>query len=162
MKSYWCNDRAFQIVIFKASLAFSLGHSFYFLGSFYQDLVLRFDILRKLDVHRGCVNTVSFNASGDILVSGSDDKRIVLWDWETGQVKLSFHSDHSNNVFQAKFMPYTEDKRIVTCAADGQVISLSLLIIDYLFPWECLTLFSQARCGVIGTNDVGIYLKVWF
>ncbi|KAL8543395.1 hypothetical protein ACS0TY_004071 [Phlomoides rotata] len=86
-----------------------------------EDLVLRFDILRKLDVHRGCVNTVSFNASGDILVSGSDDKRIVLWDWETGQVKLSFHSDHSNNVFQAKFMPYTEDKKIVTCAADGQV-----------------------------------------
>lgn len=112
---------------------------FIFLVLFYQDLVLRLDILRKLDVHRGCVNTVSFNASGDILVSGSDDKRIVLWDWETGQVKLSFHSDHSNNVFQAKFMPYTEDRRIVTCAADGQVIfSLCVCVesINVLFPRE--------------------------
>ncbi|KAL9250731.1 DDB1- and CUL4-associated factor 8-like protein [Drosera capensis] len=38
-----------------------------------------------------------------------------------GRVKLSFHSGHSNNVFQAKFMPHTDDRSIVTCAADGQV-----------------------------------------
>ncbi|KAL0422944.1 UNVERIFIED_CONTAM: Serine/threonine-protein kinase ATR [Sesamum latifolium] len=86
-----------------------------------QDLVLRLDILQKLDLHRGCVNTISFNAAGDILVSGSDDRRIILWDWETGQPRLSFHSGHQNNVFQAKIMPYTDDQSIVTCAADGQV-----------------------------------------
>ncbi|XP_051147180.1 uncharacterized protein LOC127262510 isoform X2 [Andrographis paniculata] len=86
-----------------------------------EDLVLRFDILRKLDKHQGCVNTVSFNATGDILVSGSDDTRIILWDWETGQVKLHFHSGHENNVFQAKIIPYTEGRSIVTCAADGKV-----------------------------------------
>ncbi|GAB2219505.1 hypothetical protein Droror1_Dr00007141 [Drosera rotundifolia] len=86
-----------------------------------EDLVLRLEILRKLEKHRGCVNTVSFNASGDILVTGSDDRKILLWDWEMGRVKLSFDSGHSNNVFQAKFMPYTDDRTIVTCAADGQV-----------------------------------------
>lgn len=96
-----------------------LGCSFLF-----QDLVLQFDIHRKLEKHRGCVNTLSFNADGDILVSGSDDRRIILWDWEFGNVKLSFDSGHINNVFQAKFMPYTDDRCIVTCAADGQVISL--------------------------------------
>ncbi|KAI3446298.1 hypothetical protein Pfo_002963 [Paulownia fortunei] len=92
-----------------------------------EDLVLRLDILRKLDKHRGCVNTVSFNAAGDILVSGSDDRRIILWNWETGQIKLSFHSGHHNNVFQAKIMPYTEDRSIVTCAADGQVRHAQIL-----------------------------------
>lgn len=86
-----------------------------------QGLVLRLEILRKLEKHRGCVNTVSFNGSGDILVSGSDDRRVILWDWEFGRAKLSFHSGHSNNVFQAKFMPYSDDRSIVTCAADGQV-----------------------------------------
>ncbi|KAF5449031.1 hypothetical protein F2P56_029521 [Juglans regia] len=86
-----------------------------------EDLVWRFDIYRKLEKHRGCVNTVSFNADGDVLVSGSDDRRVILWDWETGRVKLSFHSGHNNNVFQAKIMPYTDDRSIVTCAADGQV-----------------------------------------
>lgn len=86
-----------------------------------QDLVLRLDVLRKLEKHRGCVNTVSFNGSGDILVSGSDDRRVILWNWEIGSVKLSFHSGHGNNVFQAKFMPYSDDLSLVTCAADGQV-----------------------------------------
>ncbi|CAL5341338.1 unnamed protein product [Camellia sinensis] len=92
-----------------------------------QDLVLRLDIFRKLEKHRGCVNTVSFNADGDIVVSGSDDRRVILWDWETGYVKVSFHSGHNNNVFQAKIMPYTEDRSIVTCAADGQVRHAQIL-----------------------------------
>ncbi|GMH02936.1 hypothetical protein Nepgr_004775 [Nepenthes gracilis] len=92
-----------------------------------EDLVLRLDIVRKLEKHRGCVNTVSFNTSGDILVSGSDDRKVVLWDWEFGRVKLSFHSGHSNNVFQAKIMPYSDDRSIVTCAADGQVRHAQIL-----------------------------------
>ncbi|KAL8142533.1 hypothetical protein V2J09_015565 [Rumex salicifolius] len=86
-----------------------------------QDLVLKLDVLRKLEKHRGCVNTVSFNAAGDILVSGSDDRKVILWDWETGRIKLSFHSRHCGNVFQAKFMPYSDDRSIVTCGADGLV-----------------------------------------
>lgn len=90
----------------------------------FQDLVLRLEIYRKLEKHKGCVNTVSFNADGDILVSGSDDRRVILWNWETGKAQLSFHSGHNNNIFQAKIMPYTDDRTIVTCAADGQVLCL--------------------------------------
>ncbi|KAA8546137.1 hypothetical protein F0562_020969 [Nyssa sinensis] len=86
-----------------------------------EDLVLRLGISRKLEKHAGCVNTVSFNADGNILVSGSDDRRVILWDWEIGHVKLSFYSGHNNNIFHAKIMPYTEDRSVVTCAADGQV-----------------------------------------
>ncbi|CAN1771065.1 DDB1- and CUL4-associated factor 8 [Linum perenne] len=86
-----------------------------------KDLVLRLELCRKLEKHLGCVNTVSFNACGDILVSGSDDRQVVLWDWENGSVKLAFHSGHQGNVFQAKIMPFSGDHSIVTCAADGQV-----------------------------------------
>ncbi|KAJ0252166.1 Uncharacterized protein HA466_0130010 [Hirschfeldia incana] len=92
-----------------------------------ENMVLRLEIYRKLAKHKGCVNTVSFNAQGDILVSGSDDRRVFLWDWELGNVKLSFHSGHSNNVFQAKFMPFSDDRTIVTCAADGMVRRASVL-----------------------------------
>ncbi|CAM8990931.1 unnamed protein product [Rhodiola kirilowii] len=92
-----------------------------------QDLVLRLSLFRKLEKHRGCVNTVSFNADGDVIISGSDDQRIILWNWETGNAKLTFESGHLDNVFQAKFMPYTEDRTIVTCAADGQVRHVELL-----------------------------------
>ncbi|PKA60121.1 Dynein assembly factor with WDR repeat domains 1 [Apostasia shenzhenica] len=86
-----------------------------------EGLVRRLAICKKLDKHRGCVNTVSFNAAGNILVSGSDDRLVLLWDWDAGTVKFPFHSGHSNNVFQAKFMPYTNDRILVTCAADGEV-----------------------------------------
>lgn len=92
-----------------------------------ENMVLRLEIYRKLAKHKGCVNTVSFNAVGDILVSGSDDRRVILWDWELGNPKLSFHSGHSNNVFQAKFMPFSDDRTIVTCAADGMVRRASVL-----------------------------------
>ncbi|KAK6916767.1 WD40 repeat [Dillenia turbinata] len=92
-----------------------------------EDLVLRLCLHRKLERHKGCVNTVSFSADGETLVTGSDDRRVILWDWETGNVKLSFHSGHNNNVFQAKIMPYTDDRTIVTCAADGQVRHAQIL-----------------------------------
>ncbi|KAJ8635405.1 hypothetical protein MRB53_009672 [Persea americana] len=85
-----------------------------------KDLVLRFDIHKKLDKHRGCVNTVWFKEGGDILISGSDDRMVMLWNWNAGRVKLSFHSEHTNNVFQAKMISYSDDLSIVTCVADGQ------------------------------------------
>ncbi|KAM0837623.1 hypothetical protein ACQ4PT_061518 [Festuca glaucescens] len=39
---------------------------------------MRLQIHRKLDRHTGCVNTVGFNADGDILISGSDDQKFDL------------------------------------------------------------------------------------
>ncbi|KAE8712075.1 Transducin/WD40 repeat-like superfamily protein isoform 2 [Hibiscus syriacus] len=90
-----------------------------------EDLVLRLDIFEKLEKHRGCVYTASFNGDGNILASGADDKHIILWDWETGLPKLAFESGHARakvyKVFRAKFMPYTGDCSLITCASDGQV-----------------------------------------
>nr|GEW48231.1 hypothetical protein [Tanacetum cinerariifolium] len=88
---------------------------------------MRLNLTRKLEKHRGYVNTLSFSADGDILVSGSDDRQVILWDWETGSVKLAFDSGHSHNVYQAKIMPETDERRIITCAADGQVRHATIL-----------------------------------
>ncbi|KAJ6403019.1 hypothetical protein OIU84_015016 [Salix udensis] len=92
-----------------------------------EDLVWRLETHKKLEKHDGCVNTLSFNAGGDILVSGSDDLRVILWDWETGRDKLSFRSGHDNNVFQANFMPFSDDRTIITCAADGEIRQAQIL-----------------------------------
>ncbi|EFJ34971.1 hypothetical protein SELMODRAFT_81531 [Selaginella moellendorffii] len=86
-----------------------------------KDLIQRLERYAELSGHDGCVNTVHFNPSGDILVSGSDDKEIVFWDWAARSKKLSFNSGHDNNVFQARIMPFSNDRSVVTCAADGQV-----------------------------------------
>jgi DDB1- and CUL4-associated factor 8 len=75
----------------------------------------------KLQGHDGCVNTVSFNPSGDLLVSGSDDTSIVLWDWLAKTKRHVYPSDHQENVFHARVMPFTDDSTITTVAADGQV-----------------------------------------
>lgn len=38
--------------------------------------------------HNGCVNTVSFTPSGETLISGSDDLRLIMWDWQRGEYPL--------------------------------------------------------------------------
>lgn len=86
-----------------------------------QDLIHRLTLFATLDGHDGCVNTVSFNPTGELLVSGSDDREIVIWNWAAKEQILSYHSGHEGNVFQARVMPFSDDRTIVSCAADGQV-----------------------------------------
>lgn len=86
-----------------------------------QELIERLQLYGKLDGHADCVNTVHFNPSGEILVSGSDDRRIVFWDWAVKTSTLSYCSGHDSNVFQAKVMPFSDNQTVVSCAADGQV-----------------------------------------
>ena len=65
-------------------------------------LVKRLTLHDKLVHHDGCVNTLHFNMSGDLLASGSDDLEIVIWDWAKGKKKIAYQSGHSSNVFQVK------------------------------------------------------------
>lgn len=55
-----------------------------------------------------------------MLISGSDDKKIKLWDWQLGKQVLAFHSGHIDNVFQARFLP-ASTFTIASSAADGQI-----------------------------------------
>lgn len=64
------------------------------------NMVQKFQLERKLEYHGGCVNTLNFNASGDLLASGSDDLNVVLWDWATGKKRCHYDSGHTGNVFQ--------------------------------------------------------------
>ncbi|XP_019199214.1 PREDICTED: DDB1- and CUL4-associated factor 8-like [Ipomoea nil] len=105
----------------KRESGFSAPRNFSRRVSASEPLVKRLDLYGKLNGHLGCVNTIDFNSTGDILVSGSDDKQIILWEWATKTSKMSYASGHSDNIFQAKFMPLTDDGKIVTSSADGQV-----------------------------------------
>lgn len=84
-------------------------------------LVKRIDLCGKLNGHEGCVNTVEFNFTGDHLVSGSDDRQVMFWNWAAKTSVFSYPSGHHDNIFQARVMPFTDDGKIVTSAADGQV-----------------------------------------
>uniref|UniRef100_A0A1D1Y1C5 DDB1-and CUL4-associated factor 8 n=1 Tax=Anthurium amnicola TaxID=1678845 RepID=A0A1D1Y1C5_9ARAE len=84
-------------------------------------LVKQLTLYGKLNGHGGCVNTVHFNPSGDLLISGSDDEQVIFWNWTAKSKKFSYHSGHSGNVFQARVMPFSDDRTVITSAADGQI-----------------------------------------
>lgn len=65
-------------------------------------LVQRLELQGRLERHTGCVNTLHFNPSGTRLASGSDDLRVVIWDWAIRQTVLEFDSGHKSNVFQVR------------------------------------------------------------
>ncbi|XP_060112660.1 DDB1- and CUL4-associated factor 8 [Heteronotia binoei] len=83
--------------------------------------VQRFCLQYGLERHTGCVNTLHFNQRGTWLASGSDDLKVVVWDWVWRKPVLEFESGHKSNVFQAKFLPNSGDSTIAMCARDGQV-----------------------------------------
>ncbi|XP_041095286.1 DDB1- and CUL4-associated factor 8-like [Polyodon spathula] len=84
-------------------------------------LVQRFKLQGSLEKHSGCVNTLHFNSSGSRLASGSDDLKVIIWDWTRKRAVLEFETGHKSNVFQAKFLPLSGDSTLAMCARDGQI-----------------------------------------
>lgn len=83
--------------------------------------VQRLELMYKLEAHHGCVNALHFNSSGTLLASGSDDLRVIVWDWALGKFLISYDSGHRSNVFQVKFLPLIGNSHIVSCGRDGQI-----------------------------------------
>ncbi len=73
-------------------------------------------------VHRGCVNAVAWNQSGTLLCTGSDDRRVKVWDSgrdfalvDRGKIKTG----HRHNIFHVSFVAAASDRQVLSCGADG-------------------------------------------
>jgi WD repeat-containing protein 42A len=83
----------------------------------------RLSVVKELEGHTGCVNTVSFHPQGRLLVSGSDDTHLRIWDGAgfggpPGSHSLhSWASGHFANIFSAVFV----GEGVVSCAREGMV-----------------------------------------
>jgi WD repeat-containing protein 42A len=64
---------------------------------------------------------VQWNHDGTLLISGSDDRHIGIWCGNTFRLKSYLPTNHTNNIFCAKFIPQSQDSKIITCAADGEI-----------------------------------------
>lgn len=84
------------------------------------DYVQRLAQTSLLKVHKGCVNTVFWNKSGQLLLSGSDDLHFVFTDPFSGKIQLRYKSLHRANIFSAKYLP-DSDRRVISCSGDGVV-----------------------------------------
>ncbi|XP_076886401.1 uncharacterized protein LOC143536252 [Bidens hawaiensis] len=116
-----CSSQHQTLQVFNRESGLNLPKTFTRKISASEGLLNRMGVAGKLVGHEGCVNTIEFNYCGDRVVSGSDDRRVMLWNVATKSLVLSYDSGHMGNVFQARIMPFTDDRVIVTSGADGQV-----------------------------------------
>ncbi|KAI7698081.1 hypothetical protein SSS_06033 [Sarcoptes scabiei] len=72
------------------------------------------------------VNTIAWNSNGQYILSGSDDLHLSITDAFTGDIKTNIRTGHTNNIFSAKFLPNTDDTKIVSCSGDGVIIHTDL------------------------------------
>ncbi|XP_058800654.1 DDB1- and CUL4-associated factor 6-like [Phymastichus coffea] len=90
-------------------------------------LVQRMSLLKRLKVHYGCVNSICWNNTGELILSGSDDQHLVLTNTYNYQVLTNYKTSHKANIFSAKFLPNNGDHRIVSCSGDGIILYTDLM-----------------------------------
>uniref|UniRef100_A0A2K6NJU5 DDB1 and CUL4 associated factor 6 n=1 Tax=Rhinopithecus roxellana TaxID=61622 RepID=A0A2K6NJU5_RHIRO len=69
---------------------------------------------------------ICWNDTGEYILSGSDDTRLVISNPYSRKVLTAIHSGHQANIFSAKFLPCTNDKQIVSCSGDGVIFYTSV------------------------------------
>ncbi|KAL7301518.1 hypothetical protein TKK_0005952 [Trichogramma kaykai] len=79
---------------------------------------------KNLYSHYGCVNAVEFSKDGELLISGGDDKRVLLWNvsqaiYDSGK-PIEMRAQHSSNIFCLDFN--SSRTKILSAGNDDQVI----------------------------------------
>ncbi|XP_071715911.1 protein ALTERED SEED GERMINATION 2 [Rutidosis leptorrhynchoides] len=88
---------------------------------FHSSLIRRLSLEKELEGHQGCVNTIAWNSTGSLLISGSDDTHVNIWRFDKRRLLHSIDSGHTANIFCTKFVPETSDELVVSGAADADV-----------------------------------------
>ncbi|XP_063811058.1 DDB1- and CUL4-associated factor 6 isoform X2 [Pseudophryne corroboree] len=86
-----------------------------------RQFIQRLKLEASLNVHDGCVNSISWNNTGEYILSGSDDTTLVICNPYNRKVLTKIRSGHRANIFSAKFLPLTNDKCIISCSGDGVI-----------------------------------------
>ncbi|KAJ8676672.1 hypothetical protein QAD02_012459 [Eretmocerus hayati] len=110
-------------------------------------LVQRMSLLKRLKVHYGCVNSICWNSTGDMILSGSDDQHLVLTNTHNYQVLSDYKTSHRANIFSAKFLPNNGDHRIVSCSGDGIILYTDLMK-------KAETFYNQFTCHSGTTYEI--------
>ena len=117
----------FNLVIHRQITPQSLFHRRAPVLGQHQSLVHRLAVYSTLEGHSGCVNTLSWNATGTLLASGSDDTQVRLWKYpgtgknSTTEPQHVIDTEHFQNIFGVCFLPGTDDNIIATGAMDCDV-----------------------------------------
>lgn len=89
---------------------------------FQEDLVKRLAVDTVLKGHSLCVNRLAWNHDGSCLLSGSDDKRLLLHSFPNyDRLPLSIATEHASNIFGVQFLPSSGGKTLISGAMDSTV-----------------------------------------
>ncbi|XP_076239043.1 DDB1- and CUL4-associated factor 6 isoform X2 [Calliopsis andreniformis] len=91
------------------------------------ELIQRMALLKRLKVHNGCVNSVCWNSTGELILSGADDQHLVITNAYNYKVLTDYKTSHRANIFCAKFLPHSQDHHIVSCSGDGIILYTDLM-----------------------------------
>ncbi|RIB22710.1 WD40-repeat-containing domain protein [Gigaspora rosea] len=74
--------------------------------------------IRTFDSHEGPVHIALYNSSGEYLLSGGQDKKVCLWNPETG-LRIKTYTGHGKEVLDISVT--IDHTRFVSCGGDRQV-----------------------------------------
>lgn len=109
----------------------------------------RMNLMKKLPVHNGCVNTICWNKTGEYILSGSDDcdlcitKPSYLFDDSKDYTVLhKIRTHHYGNIFCAQFMPNSCDSLLASASSEGPILVHDINSTDpskSIFNFSCHT-----------------------
>lgn len=123
--------------------------------------------------HSGCVNTVNWINNGEKLLTGSDDKKIKIWNtagsFDSNKMLLgTIPTEHYSNIFCVDYSELYE-RLLFSCAADGTLRSTDIefptggsLLVDsdkilhmFMFAKNCgHVIYTAEECGLVRQLDL--------
>ncbi|XP_067008493.1 DDB1- and CUL4-associated factor 6 isoform X2 [Anabrus simplex] len=111
------------------------------------DLIQRLQLVKKLPVHNGCVNSICWNETGEYILSGSDDQHLVVTHGYNYKILTDYKTSHRANIFSAKFLPSSGDNNVISCSGDGIILYTDLMRKEETF-------YNQFNCHSGTTYEV--------
>eukprot|EP00794_Sanderia_malayensis_P020108 gene20108-22079_t len=124
---------------------------------------------KDLDGHYGCVNALDFCKDGTWLVSGGDDRRVLLWDFSKAKQQnkckpILMKTEHQSNIFCTVFDNHTD--HILSSGNDERVIRHNINrreAVNHFHHEEavyCISLPNQDE-NIFATAGEGGAVLVW-
>ena len=88
-------------------------------------MVSRLGLVTELIGHNGCVNCLQWSSSGQLLLSGSDDKTLTVWDGLRCRKVCRLETPHEANIFSCVWLPGSDENLVASGAGDCRVCVLS-------------------------------------
>ena len=114
--------------------------------------------------HTGCVNSLAFSSDGKLLVSGSDDKTVNLWDVQTGGI-IKVFCGHTREVCSVSIS--TDHTMLASGSWDGMICLWNTQtgecchIIDGLGGYVSSVTFSPTNPQLLMSGSSGYTVQQW-